>query len=95
MKQILLPSTIKHIGKEAMYNCPVLSMIAIPSGVHSIGEKAFSICSSLEKILLPDSVMSIAPNTFDGCQKLKIYASEGSYAEQYAKKNNIPFVVEI
>ena len=94
MKQILLPSTIKHIGKEAMYNCPVLSMIAIPSGVHSIGEKAFSICSSLEKILLPDSVMSIAPNTFDGCQKLKIYASEGSYAEQYAKKNNIPFVVE-
>jgi hypothetical protein len=29
-----------------------------------------------------------------GCRKLTIYAPAGSYAEQYAKENNIPFVAE-
>ena len=31
---------------------------------------------------------------FDNCRKLKIYAPEGSFAAQYARRNGIPFVAE-
>lgn len=33
----------------------------------------------------------IDKRAFDGCPNLTIHAPAGSYAEQYAKKNNIPF----
>ncbi len=36
-------------------------------------------------------MMYIEHDAFSGCDKLTIYAPTGSYAEAYAKENNIPF----
>lgn len=43
---------------------------------------------------IPDSVTSIGEGAFSACKELTIHAPAGSYAEQYAKENNIPFVVK-
>ena len=43
---------------------------------------------------IPDGVTVIGYSTFDECENLTIHAHEGSYAEQYAKENYIPFVAE-
>ena len=40
---------------------------------------------------IPDSVTSIGEWAFEGCKNLTIYGRFGSYAETYAKENNIPF----
>jgi hypothetical protein len=38
--------------------------------------------------------MNISYGALDYCPNLTIHAPAGSYAEAYAKENNIPFVAE-
>lgn len=49
---------------------------------------------SEEHVVLPESVVEIENNAYYYCKKLKIHVPAGSYAETYAKENNIPFVAE-
>ena len=58
----------------------------------SIGDNAFYCCDSLTNITIPDSVTSIGDYAFYDCTNLTIYGYTGSYAETYAKENDIPFV---
>lgn len=71
-----------------------LESVIIPEGVISIGELVFSECYNLGYAIIPDSVKSIGRRAFEDCENLTIYAPTGSYAEKYAKENNIPFVAE-
>lgn len=65
--------------------------VVIPDGVKTVGDGAFFFCSNLTHVTIPDKVMSIGQMAFSGCQKLTLHARAGSYAEQYAKENEIPF----
>ncbi len=95
------------IAGGAFEGCDKLTGIMLPDGVETIDNNAFSGCSSLTSIYIPTSVTTIGtpadlvsintrfdPRAFIGCDKLTIHAPAGSYAEQYAKENNIPFVAE-
>ena len=44
-------------------------------------------------ITIPDSVTSIGANAFEFCNDLTIIGYAGSYAEAYAKENEIEFKV--
>jgi hypothetical protein len=66
--------------------------VDIEDGVTSIGKSAFSDCANLQSITIPDSVTSMGDKVFFGCKKLTIHAPEGSYAQKYAKENDIPFI---
>ena len=68
--------------------------VVIPDGVTSIGGRAFHNCKSLTSVTFSASVTSIGNEAFSGCRLLTTHASAGSYAEQYAKEHNIPFVAE-
>jgi len=93
-KSIIIPDSVTSIGDSAFYWCEKLTSITIPDGVTSIGDSAFEGCEKLTSIIIPDSVTSIGDDAFEECEKLTIHAPAGSYAEQYAKENNIPFVAE-
>ena len=80
------------IGDSAFYCCDSLTNITIPDSVTSIGDNAFYCCDSLTNITIPDSVTSIGDYAFYDCTNLTIYGYTGSYAETYAKENDIPFV---
>ena len=56
--------------------------------------RAFGGCTGLRKVILPVSVTEINKWAFEKCPSLTIHAPAGSYAETYAKENNIPFVAE-
>ena len=85
---------IKNIREHAFLGCEKLKNITIPNSVTNIGYFAFYECKSLKNIFIPSSVTNIGDYAFDRCRKLTIHAPAGSYAETYAKENNIPFVAE-
>ena len=67
--------------------------VVIPEGVTQIGREAFQFCWGLTGVVFPKTLKVIDPYAFYKC-RMTIHASAGSYAETYAKENNIPFVVE-
>ncbi len=91
---ITIPDSVTSIGDFAFSECTNLTTITSPDSVTSIGDGAFSWCENLTSITIPDSVTSIGDLAFDGCENLTIHALRGSYAEQYAKENEINFVAE-
>ena len=92
VKEINLPETLETIGSYAFGSCTGLESIKIPSKVKTIGYHAFEYCSSLKMIILPESIESIETDAFSGCnEEFTIYGYEGTYAQQYANENNIPF----
>ena len=46
-------------------------------------------CASLTSLTIPEGTTSIGAGAFYGCGKLTLTVVPGSYAEQYAKQNNI------
>ena len=92
LTSINLPNGVTSIGKEAFSSCSGLKSINLPNDVTSIGERAFSGCTSLTSINIPNSVTSIEVLAFNGCSSVTIYCEQGSYAETFAKTNNIPIV---
>ena len=91
MTDITIPESVTNIDSSAFGSCTGLTSIVIPQNVTEIGSEAFSRCTALTSITLPESVTEIDKRAFDGCPNLTIHAPAGSYAEQYTKKNNIPF----
>ena len=90
---IIVPAGVTKIGTEAFAQRKKLTSVVIPDGVTSIGYFAFSGCSNLKRIVIPASVTEmILP--FGWSSQPKIQAPAGSYAEQYAKENKLPFVAE-
>ena len=69
LKKVLIPSSVKTIGKWAFQNCSALTgTLVIPSSVTSIGESAFEECSGFTGALtIPESVTSIGERAFLGC----------------------------
>ncbi|MGN0513659.1 MAG: carbohydrate-binding domain-containing protein, partial [Lachnospiraceae bacterium] len=69
--RIVLPSSIKIIGKNAFRGCKKLKTISMSKNVTEIRANAFMGCTSLTKITIPSKVTKIGANAFNGCKKLK------------------------
>lgn len=93
LKEIKIPNGINEIGRLMFGGCAKLKEIRIPNGVKKISNISFSGCANLERIEIPDSVTMIYDDAFDYCDMLTIYCSKGSYAENFADINNIPFKI--
>ncbi len=103
LTNITIPSSVTQIGFEAFYHCENLSSVNIlESSTVEIGMCAFQECNSLTSVTIPASVTEIGNYAFhtvninnggmEPISGLTIYGMSGSYAETYAKENNIPFV---
>lgn len=88
---ISLPDSLIKIGTWAFFCCVNLTSVSIPDSVVEIGVWAFYGCTNLTAITIPESVTVIGSNAFENCPELTIYTPSGSYAEKYAKDNNIHF----
>ena len=79
------------IGASAFDGCSSLASVGDLSNVTSIGEWAFSGCSSLASIGDLRSVTEIGNYAFYECPSLTLRVLPNSYAENYAKSNNIKY----
>lgn len=91
LTEIRLPGKLKRIGPNTFSGCESLREIVIPKKVKEISWCAFANCHSLERVTIPASVGDISLAAFTDCPRLTIRAPAGSYAEAFAKENNIPF----
>ena len=91
---VVIPEGITSIGYRAFEECPNLTSVTLPNSLTTIGYFAFNECKNLSTIHIPAGTVKIERNSFKNCENLTIHAPAGSYAETYAKGNNIPFVAE-
>lgn len=90
LKSIIIPEGVTSI-EEGTFEDSELESIVIPDSVKSIGESAFKFCD-LKSITIPESVKKIGKSAFNYWDSdFIIYGKKGSYAQKYAKKNNIAF----
>ncbi len=88
-----IPGSVSEIAWQLFLYCTNLTSVVFSDGVTKIGD-AFGYCSSLTRVVIPESVTEIYRDAFRACNSVTIYGKAGSYAETYAKENNIPFVAE-
>jgi len=88
---LTLPNTLTHIRSEAFYGCKSLTTVTIPQDVTTIEGYAFAYCTNLRSVTIPSSVSFIGNNAFKACPRLVLQVTSGSYAQEYARNNNIPF----
>lgn len=91
LTKISFPEHIQSIGKGAFSGCASLTELHIPEGPKKLGELTFARCCALAELTLPGSVQNIEQNALPKNPDLTLHAPAGSYAEQYAKENNISF----
>lgn len=76
--EVVIPETVKSIGKCAFIGGKELTSIVIPETVESIGNGALYGCSNLTSIAIPQSVVSIGQLAFYNCTGLtSISISDG------------------
>lgn len=81
LTSVVLPNTIRSIGRNAFYGCSILSDINLPSSLTSIGASAFGYCTSLTSMDIPNSVTTIGWNAFYCCTGLTDVTISTSVAE--------------
>ena len=91
-----IPDSVKNIGKLVFSGCDSLTSVTIPNSVKSIADRAFYGCKNLTSVTIPEGVTSIGDQVFGDqlyydCPNLVLKVSPGSYAEKYAKDNNLSF----
>ena len=61
---LVLPSSIKTIEKDAFTNCSRLTGITLNEGLETLGEGVFKSCTALTSINIPNSVKTIGEQAF-------------------------------
>lgn len=87
--EINLPEKMQIIEDNVFENCTNLNKVYINEKLIHIGKEAFKNCNSLKSIELHENISFIGENAFDGCDDIEFICYKDSYADVYAKRNNI------
>ena len=70
IREVIIPDSVRAIGKEAFGNCNSLLNIKLPCQLEVIREKTFGGCRALSYINMPESLKRIEDNAFEFCPTL-------------------------
>ena len=86
-----MSDSVRAIADYAFYGNKNLVNLKLSKNLNSIGQYAFYDCNSLSTVEAPESVNSIGEWAFAASEKLTVYVTAGSYAEKYAKENQVKY----
>ena len=78
IEELILPSSVKRIGKDAFGGNSKLKYIDLKCSITTISEGAFGMCDNLEGVVLPKSVTSIEKKAFLWCDKMQNVFYDGT-----------------
>lgn len=81
------------IGDSAFENCRLLPEYTLPEDTTMIGSYAFRNCTGIRTLRIPAKVVFIGKGAFDGCSGLTLVVTEGSYAHEYCRQNNLTYTL--
>lgn len=81
---------VREIPRQCFSRCSGLREVYLPSDLESIDDIAFGNCANLDKVYVPRSVTYISDTAF-AYSDPTLYVYYGSYANQYAKNNDIRY----
>lgn len=67
---VVLPKSLKTIGKNAFRGLINLTHISFPDTLEEIGEHAFYECENIEQIYIPQSLQKMGKGAFERCDGL-------------------------
>ncbi len=70
LQKVVLPSTVRSIGKDAFKGCVGLTDINLPSYVSTVGDSAFEGCTALKNVTFKDELRVLGDSAFRGCTVL-------------------------
>ena len=96
LERINLPQKLKTIENYAFAKNDSLKYLKIPEGVKKLYSGTFFLCRNLDYVQIPESLTYIEKGTFDDCgfwvNLTDIKGYTGSYAQTFAKNNNLKFI---
>ncbi|MCL1988421.1 MAG: leucine-rich repeat protein [Firmicutes bacterium] len=91
LTKVNLPPNLRLLDSSAFVHCENLQQVTMGNKVLEIHSRAFAECTNLQKINIPPSCTVIEEDAFLNCEQLTIYGEIGSFAEEYARQNDIVF----
>lgn len=93
--RLSLPRSLRTIESYAFQGCwQTQDMnLLLPEGLQHIGQCAFNDCPQLHSVTVPASVTEIGPDAFHCAEDFVLRVYAGSFAERYARENDIPVVI--
>lgn len=95
MEWLEIPQTVFTLSYDSISNCQNLRSLWVHTGIDRIDHGFVRECSQLEELRFWNGEEALDPrcNLFDGPipENLTVWGREGSPAESYANRNNIPF----
>ena len=93
LTSVSIPDSVEAIGASAFSGCSQIKDLDLSATVQSLGESAFANCTNIETVFLRGRSTEISETAFNNCTNLKtFYGYDSSYADAYAKSNDISFV---
>lgn len=69
ISEVVLPETIRKVGKEAFYYLTDIKKVNMPSSLIEIGEEAFW-STGISEVILPDGLKTVGKKAFQYCNDL-------------------------
>ena len=91
LKEVTFSDSVTEIAAGAFGFCTSLEELVLPPSLRVIREQAFLGDTSLRTVVLSPNLEFVELLAFDSCDNVTLYGVEGSYGQQYANNNGIPF----
>ena len=92
LKSVDIPASVEQTGNSLFSLCKSLEYADFSkSKITNIRESTFGMCLSLKSVKISPSVVSMAEGLFEDCKNVTIFCKKNSYAEEYAKENNMHY----
>ncbi len=75
--EVVFPSSLRIIGRNAFSACSGLTAVRIPKGVNRIFGFAFMMCKNLEEVTLPSTLAHLGAMAFERCNLSHIVLPRG------------------
>lgn len=102
VNKIVIGEGITSIQEEGFSYFSNVTQVTLPKTLKTIGKEAFKGCNALRKVFIPTNVINMGADVFwtgmywssndEKAVYATIYTPTGSYAESWAKANNVSYV---